>query len=102
MHYYYTVYFLKSQYVEGSFFMFYATYKSAIDDCSFDEIAEFQTKQERDDWVSSQDSIFEREAIDDLEFLEIDLTVYLKVPMDTFVSNAQWYIKAKGGLNNGN
>ena len=82
--------------------MFYATYKKVIDDCSFDEIAEFQTEQERDDWVNSQDSIFEREAIDDLEFLEIDLTVYLKVPMDTFVSNVQWYIKAKGGLNNGN
>lgn len=71
--------------------MFYATYKKVIDDCSFDEIAEFQTEQERDDWVNSQDSIFEREAIDDLEFLGIDLADYFKVP-DTFPSKEQWYV----------
>ena len=70
--------------------MFYATYKYVVDSCHFDEIAEFQTKEERDNWVNAQDVFFEREPINDLEFLGVDLADYFKIP-DTFSSNIQWY-----------
>lgn len=71
--------------------MFYATYKDVVDSCKFDEIAEFQTKEERDIWVNTQNCFFEREPINDLEFLGIDLADYIKVE-NTFISNIQWYV----------
>ena len=69
---------------------FFATYKSVIDDCSFDEIAEFETEQERDDWVNHQDAL-EREPLADLEFLGISLDEYTRVP-DEALPNVFWYV----------
>ncbi len=67
--------------------MFYATYKCAIDDCTFDEIAEFETEQERDNWVNQQE-VFERESLEDLDLLGICLSDYFC----TYYMGVRWYI----------
>lgn len=71
---------------------FYAIYKNSVDDCSFDEIAEFETEQERNDWVNHQDAL-EREPIADLDFLGITLDEYTRVP-DEVLPNVFWYLKS--------
>ena len=67
---------------------YYAIYTAEVENCTFDSFAEFETEQERDDWVNQQEA-FDREPLADLDFLGLDLIDYTRVP-DEVLSNVFW------------
>ena len=55
----------------------YAIRSSEVENCTFDEIMEFQTEQERDQWATAEQG---REALADMDFLGLDVNDYERIP----------------------
>ena len=55
----------------------YAIRTSEVENCTFNEIAEFPTEQERDQWVNAEQG---REALADMDFLGLDVDDYYRIP----------------------
>ena len=55
----------------------YAIRSSEIENCTFDNIMEFQTEQERDQWATAEQG---REALADMDFLGLDVDDYYRIP----------------------
>lgn len=56
---------------------YHAIKSSEVENCTFDEIMEFQTEQERDQWVNAAKG---REALTDMDFLGLDVDDYYRIP----------------------
>ena len=55
----------------------YAIKSSEVENCTFDNIMEFQTEQERDEWANAEQG---REALADMDFLGLDVNDYERIP----------------------
>ena len=56
---------------------FYAIKSAEVENCTFNEIAEFPTAQERDKWVNAAQG---REELADMDFLGLDVNDYARIP----------------------
>ncbi len=55
----------------------YAIRSSEVENCTFNEIMEFPTEQERDQWATAEQG---REALADMDFLGLDVNDYARIP----------------------
>ena len=55
----------------------YAIKSSEVENCTFDNIMEFNTEQEREKWVNAAKG---REPIDDIDFIGLDVNDYYRIP----------------------
>lgn len=56
---------------------YYAIDSELVENCTFDEIMEFNTEQERDEWANAEQG---REPIDDIDFIGLDVNDYYRIP----------------------
>lgn len=56
---------------------YYAIKSAEVENCTFDEIMEFNTEQERDQWATAEQG---REALADMDFLGLDVNDYTRIP----------------------
>lgn len=83
--------------------MYYATFKGI----KKGDIAEFNTKQERDNWVNFKDDfsvfvdnapdncVFERMALDDEDVINSVINdKAIPTQQDDFLSNVKWYLRS--------
>ena len=56
---------------------YYAIKSSEVENCTFNEIMEFNTEQERDEWANAEQG---REALADMDFLGLDVNDYERIP----------------------
>lgn len=56
---------------------YYAIDSELVENCTFDEIMEFQTEHERDQWANAAKG---REALADMDFLGLDVDDYYRIP----------------------
>ena len=56
---------------------YYAIKSAEVKNCTFDNIMEFQTEQERDQWATAEQG---REALADMDFLGLDVNDYERIP----------------------
>ena len=56
---------------------YYAIDSELVENCTFNEIMEFNTEQERDEWVNAAKG---REALADMDFLGLDVDDYYRIP----------------------
>ena len=56
---------------------YYAIKSAEVENCTFDNIMEFQTEQERDEWANAAKG---REPIDDIDFIGLDVNDYYRIP----------------------
>ena len=56
---------------------YYAINSELVENCTFNEIMEFNTEQERDKWVNAEQG---REALADMDFLGLDVNDYERIP----------------------
>lgn len=83
--------------------MFYAKFKGIENS----DVAEFQTEQERDEWVNFQDEfsrdfnttsdncVFEREKLTDEEVIHsVVNNVNIQITQDEFLPYIKWYLRS--------
>ena len=56
---------------------YYAIKSAEVENCTFDNIMEFNTEQERDEWANAEQG---REALADMDFLGLDVNDYARIP----------------------
>lgn len=56
---------------------YYAIDSELVENCTFDEMMEFNTEQERDEWANAEQG---REALADMDFLGLDVDDYYRIP----------------------
>ena len=56
---------------------YYAIDSELVENCTFNEIMEFNTEQERDQWATAEQG---REALADMDFLGLDVDDYYRIP----------------------
>ena len=56
---------------------YYAINSELVENCTFNEIMEFNTEQERDKWMNAAKG---REPIDDIDFIGLDVDDYERIP----------------------
>ena len=56
---------------------YYAIDSELVENCTFNEIMEFNTEQQRDEWANAEQG---REALADMDFLGLDVDDYERIP----------------------
>ena len=56
---------------------YYAIDSELVENCTFNEIMEFNTEQERDEWANAEQG---REGLADMDFLGLDVNDYYRIP----------------------